>query len=285
MHSLPLPRLASRAAACAALLGAGAAFALAPQDLQKRLDSGDALLLVDIRPAIDFQAAHIPGSIHVPETLIGRRELGRSVDIVLVADGLGLADARSAEGRLRTAGYSRVEVLEGGIAAWRAFGGLDSRPPGLSRESLPALSYEQVLKGSEPFTLLDVRTATARRTSRLGVADPVATLAGKLGGAPVAEVTVDSVAKSPSGASGAMKDDPSALARQALVAAEGQKGDRVLLIVADDVAAAEETARLLRSSGGRRFALLIGGTEAILREGKPGLDRLGSTMNSTPMQP
>ncbi|HWQ90547.1 MAG TPA: hypothetical protein VN673_02660, partial [Clostridia bacterium] len=42
--------------------------------------------------------------------------------------------------------------------------------------------------------------------------------------------------------------------------------------------AAQETARMLRANGVKRFVILAGGEQSLARKGKPGLQRVGSTI-------
>jgi hydroxyacylglutathione hydrolase len=92
---------------------------LTPGDVKAMADEG--VVLVDLRPAGDFAAAHAPGALSVP---FNRAELVDSLlklapadtDVMLVADNSFVAD--EAAGLLRESGYHVRGVLEGGMAVW-----------------------------------------------------------------------------------------------------------------------------------------------------------------------
>jgi rhodanese-related sulfurtransferase len=91
-------------------------------DLKQRLDWGEpALTIIDIRDRQDFQETHISGSLSIPypdllATVARCFEWNRDLYIYGNTDG----EAEMAADQLRQAGYSRVSVLRGGVAAWKA---------------------------------------------------------------------------------------------------------------------------------------------------------------------
>jgi rhodanese-related sulfurtransferase len=93
-------------------------------DLKQRLDWGEpALTIIDIRERHDFQEAHVSGSVSIPysdllTTAPRCFEWNRDLYIYGTTD----AEAEIAAEQLRQAGYSRVSVLRGGVAAWKAAG-------------------------------------------------------------------------------------------------------------------------------------------------------------------
>jgi glyoxylase-like metal-dependent hydrolase (beta-lactamase superfamily II)/rhodanese-related sulfurtransferase len=123
---------------------------LTPADVAELQSQGAAIL--DARPAMQFAAAHIPGSIHV--ALAGQfaswaaRILGIERSVVLVADD----DAAARESRLRLARVGIENVagsLAGGIGAWMSSG----KPV----QTLPQISAQELAVGGLSGTLLDVR--------------------------------------------------------------------------------------------------------------------------------
>lgn len=91
---------------------------LGAKEAHKRIKKGT-LAVVDVRPALEFSAGHLPGAVSVPlEELpgaLGRLDQGREV---LVYD--RLADrSRKAGEILAVAGY-KVSELSGGLAGWAA---------------------------------------------------------------------------------------------------------------------------------------------------------------------
>lgn len=124
--------------------------ALPPREFQQR--SGSDCIVLDTRPAPDFGAAHIPGSIQIG--LAGQYAswaaivLGLDREILLVAED----DDKAAESRLRLARVGIEHVagyLAGGIPAWIR--------EGLPVEQTPQISVEQLQAESAGLQILDVR--------------------------------------------------------------------------------------------------------------------------------
>ncbi len=78
-------------------------------------------LVVDLRPAGDFEKGHIPGAKHVqmsqfdPENK--KLAAARALPVVLVCKD-GQASSGAAK-RLKKAGFEQVYVLDGGILGWQ----------------------------------------------------------------------------------------------------------------------------------------------------------------------
>ena len=94
--------------------------ALGPAALTALVNRDNALV-VDLRPHADFEKGHIPGSKNVQPSQFDpeNKQLAaaRSLPVVLVCKA-GQASGDAAR-RLRKAGFERVYVLDGGIAAWQ----------------------------------------------------------------------------------------------------------------------------------------------------------------------
>lgn len=81
----------------------------------------DNALVVDLRPAADFEKGHIPGAKNVqmsqfdPENK--KLASARALPVVLVCKD-GNASGGAAK-RLKRAGFEQVHVLDGGIAGWQ----------------------------------------------------------------------------------------------------------------------------------------------------------------------
>ncbi len=87
-----------------------------------RIRSGDVILL-DVRPAEEYRAAHIPGAVSVPLEELTRRlsRLPRDKEIVAYCRGPYCVLAIAAVKKLRARGFSAAR-LEDGIPEWRAQG-------------------------------------------------------------------------------------------------------------------------------------------------------------------
>ena len=99
---------------------------LAVDELKRRLDAGEKLLLLDVRSAADFagEKGHIAGALNIPlEELAARQgelESRREQPVLLVCT----TDRRSskAAAHLAAAGFPQVQVVQGGMTAWRERG-------------------------------------------------------------------------------------------------------------------------------------------------------------------
>lgn len=93
-------------------------------DLKVRLDWGEpALTIIDIRDRALFNESHVMGAISIPEPHLVERatqslEFGRDLYVYAGID----EEASNAADQLRSAGYEKVSVLRGGVAAWKAAG-------------------------------------------------------------------------------------------------------------------------------------------------------------------
>ncbi len=98
------------------------------QALSECLRQNDTPLLVDTLSDDHFQQVHLPGAQNAcvfQVTFLDRMaELAPDKDAAIVVYGsrAETRDAESAAGKLLRAGYTRVAVLEGGLAAWHAAG-------------------------------------------------------------------------------------------------------------------------------------------------------------------
>jgi len=93
-----------------------------PAELQARVESGDAPIIVDVRTPAEFETGHIPGAVNIPYTDLEARltELDSDKQVALYC--MQGPRARLGEQALLGAGREGVLHIEGGLAAWRAAG-------------------------------------------------------------------------------------------------------------------------------------------------------------------
>ena len=105
-----------------AYLGPEDTEAIGTDELRRRLDSGDAVVL-DVRPAAEYAGGHLPGAVHIPlEELADRlAELPRDREIVAYCRGQYCVLAHDAV-RLLDARGLRARRAEHGIVEWRLAG-------------------------------------------------------------------------------------------------------------------------------------------------------------------
>jgi rhodanese-related sulfurtransferase len=93
---------------------------ICPSRLRRLLDEGASLALLDVREHGEYNLAHIPGASSLPRRLlesnVGRLVPWRGAQVVVCDD-----DGRRAVLAARTLGrmgYTRIDVLEGGVNRW-----------------------------------------------------------------------------------------------------------------------------------------------------------------------
>jgi rhodanese-related sulfurtransferase/DNA-binding HxlR family transcriptional regulator len=92
-------------------------------ELQSRLKRHDSVIVLDVRPAEEFAAGHLPTAVSVPLAELRRRlrELPREKEVVAYCRGPYCAFAHKAIHVLRQAGF-RARRLEDGLPEWKAAG-------------------------------------------------------------------------------------------------------------------------------------------------------------------
>jgi len=100
----------------------GALEAVPGEELLRRVKSGEVTIL-DVRPAEEYRAAHIPGAISLPvaELKVRLRDLPRDREIVAYCRGPYCVLAAEAVELLRGRGF-KAHRMEQGVVEWRARG-------------------------------------------------------------------------------------------------------------------------------------------------------------------
>ena len=93
------------------------------QELARRLQEGEELVVLDVRPAEEHAAGHLPGAVSIPISELRRRlaELPRDREIVAYCRGPFCAFAHEAIQVLTDAGLT-ARRLEDGLPEWQAAG-------------------------------------------------------------------------------------------------------------------------------------------------------------------
>ena len=101
---------------------------MVPAELQRRLEEGQDLLVLDLRESEEFFGEHLAGAVNLPvrelpirlAELKGRLAGLRHASVVLACR----SGVRSSNGlmHLERAGFRNVHVLKGGMQAWAAAG-------------------------------------------------------------------------------------------------------------------------------------------------------------------
>jgi len=124
LRTLAASRLAEVERLAAAYLGARDELEpVTRQELARRLQDGDDLVVLDVRPAAEHAAGHLPGAVSIPVDELQRRlaELPADREIVAYCRGPYCAFAHDALALLRQEGFS-ARRLEDGLPEWQAAG-------------------------------------------------------------------------------------------------------------------------------------------------------------------
>jgi rhodanese-related sulfurtransferase len=130
LRTLAGARLAEVERLAAAYLGAREELEpVTRQELARRLEDGDRLVVLDVRPAAEHAAGHLPGAVSIPVGELRRRlaELPADREIVAYCRGPYCAFAHEAVALLRQEGFS-ARRLEDGLPEWQAAGLAVARP-------------------------------------------------------------------------------------------------------------------------------------------------------------
>jgi rhodanese-related sulfurtransferase len=241
------------------LIGIAALPALAPlpvcgltvAGLREELAGGGKITVVDIRSPLAFAREHIPGAINIPAALCGRKNLPPLGPVVVCGDGLGGDEAGAAAALAKKPGL-KVEVLDGGFAAWKSAQGLTTRGPGLKRETFNYVSYARLKAAkADGIVLLDLRKPA------FSAPQPLTDLQAEFPGMRLARSRAE-----------------------ALGSAGGAPPLVVLIDSGDGTAEAE--ARRLKAGGTHRYLILAGGELILARHGQAGLQRKAPETAFTP---
>jgi len=124
LRTLAASRLAEVERLAAAYLGSRDELEpLTREELTRRLQDGDDLVVLDVRPAAEYAAGHLPGAVSIPVGELRRRlvELPSDREIVAYCRGPYCAFAHEAVGLLRDEGFA-ARRLEDGLPEWQAAG-------------------------------------------------------------------------------------------------------------------------------------------------------------------
>jgi rhodanese-related sulfurtransferase len=102
---------------------------ISAEELLRRIDSGSAPVILDVRSQAEFAGGHVPGARHIPFWRISRRigELSIPSQTELVVY-CGHGPRAAVAGRaLRRKGFTRITYLDGHFSMWRSAGFREER--------------------------------------------------------------------------------------------------------------------------------------------------------------
>lgn len=94
---------------------------ISPQELQRRLQAGDDLQLVDVREPEEYEYCHLPGSLLLPLGEVSSRaaEIRTEGPVVLICHH-GVRSAQALGYLQHRLGRTNLLNLRGGVAGWAA---------------------------------------------------------------------------------------------------------------------------------------------------------------------
>ena len=96
-------------------------------ELLRRIENGDALVLVDALPPMAYAHSHLPGAINLPPSsidpdIVARRIPDPFAEIVVYCANPDCDDSLATAERLQGLGYTNVSHYAGGKNEWRDAG-------------------------------------------------------------------------------------------------------------------------------------------------------------------
>ncbi len=95
-------------------------------ELKRRLDGGEAIMIVDVRNPDEFdgEKGHILGALNVPfaDMPAALERIADASDKPIAVNCGSAGRSERAATLMAAAGFSRVSVIHGGLAAWRKAG-------------------------------------------------------------------------------------------------------------------------------------------------------------------
>jgi len=95
------------------------------EELMKKLQSGESLVLLDVRSEKEFREGHLEGAVLIPLYQLRQRlhEIPKEPGVEIVVYCRSGRRSAAASKILIQAGYRRVRNLQGGILSWQKMGG------------------------------------------------------------------------------------------------------------------------------------------------------------------
>lgn len=241
----------------------GVCHGITGEELKVMLGQDEAVTIIDIRDRGLYTEGHIPGAINIPSGIIESKQLPPIGRVIVCGDGIRNDLTLKALDALNSKEGIQAEMLEGGFAAWEALNFPNTGRIGVKRELFRSITYQEFQKASADnshLVLVDMRRWNGeedRNESEANLSD----LSGKFPGLEI--LTLENRGGDSGGKNG---DIPIA----AIVGHRGPRHDRIYVLIDSGGGEAERLARRLHAAGITEIAILLGGEEALKREGRPG---------------
>jgi len=142
-----------------------------PDELARIREAGEKLLLIDVRPAQQYDTGHIEGAMNLPAFGLHHPRLPAGAKIVVYDGGEGTGEAEEAWAAL-DAQRQDVRMLAGGLLRWESLDRPVVRPPGtqplrLVRWITPEQLGRLLAQNRSDLAVLDIRERDAFSRGRI----------------------------------------------------------------------------------------------------------------------
>jgi len=92
---------------------------ITPAEVSRRIAAGEDLVLIDVREPVEWNIGHIEGATHIPMNQVPQRldEIPKDREVVMICRSGGRS-GHVQDHLIRSAGYTRVKNLVGGMQRW-----------------------------------------------------------------------------------------------------------------------------------------------------------------------
>jgi rhodanese-related sulfurtransferase len=258
------------------LITSGICFGISAEELEGLIDRHEKITLIDVRGNAGYTQGHIPGAINIPARLCPIKRLPPVGRVIVYGGGLDESSVLEAVDALNEKPGIAAEMLDGGILRWEALNYPSTRKKGLERENPRYISYQKlhaIVRSNPDLVLFDLRKIKKKRplqsqsrrivSEGVGEGRSLTDFSLEFPGVRVITASAETVPGD---------------RRMGLARAGGLRGQDsghselyVLIDIGDGVA--EEMARSLKAAGIKRFVILAGGEESIVRKGQSELKK------------
>ncbi len=143
---------------------------ISTEDLKKKLDAKETLVLADALSSIEFKEKTIQGSVNIPSSKVrGNPNLPADKKTLLVFYCLGpkCGKGKMAAKAAQDLGYTNIMVYDDGLPAWIQNGYPVTKATNYPNVELARLTPQQLNDMLKSVTILDIRDAKHKESGRL----------------------------------------------------------------------------------------------------------------------
>lgn len=258
------------------LITSGICFGISAEDLKGLIDRHEKITLIDIRDNATYKKGYIPGAINIPARLCPIKRLPPVGRVIVYGTGLDESSVLEAVDALNEKPGIAAEMLDEGILRWEALNYPSTRKKGLEREKLRYVSYqklEAIARSNPDLVLFDLRKIKKKQTPQsqsrrivsegVGEGRALTDLSQEFPGVRVITPSAETVPG----------DKRMGLARGGGLKGQDRKHSDLYVLIDSGDGTAEVMAKSLKAAGIKRFVILAGGEESIVRKGQSELKK------------